>query len=99
MLFVYIAGHGLAAIWAHGREGGPAGIARNSFLISNPANIRADVAEAAGSGLEFGFKLPGSGPIVVVSFVDGARFACAAVIAAAAVGTIVPDFKKRTVVG
>ncbi len=71
-------------------DGGPAGIAREPGLVTDPADIRAGVAEDHRLGLQLAHDAPGGLPVVVGLLVNPAVLARVPVIAFAAVGAIKP---------
>src|SRR5579884_4007962 len=79
------------AIRADGIVRRPTWIARDPAFISNPADIRPDVAEDHRLGLQTANQIPGSRPIIVGVFVDSALLACPTVITVAPVGAVMPN--------
>src|ERR1019366_10771858 len=76
----------------------PAWITRDASFVAHPAQIRARIAEHARHGLEFAHELVCAVPVVKCLAVNLTLFVGAAVIAAAAVGTVKPDLEDFAIV-
>src|SRR5262249_33484285 len=98
-LFANISGRRGSSVGAYGVIGGPTRIARNPTRIPHPSHVGTDIAEKHSVGLRRAPKIPGGRPVVVVSLVDGAFLARAAIEAVTAVGSVVPDFEDGSVIG
>src|SRR5581483_1505657 len=87
------------AMLAYWSERLPTGLACDAFFISDPADVRPDVAEDHGVRLQRPNEVPGFGPAIISRLIDDALVTSAAVIAVTAVRAVVPDLEDRTVAG
>src|ERR1051325_10212901 len=88
-----------AGIAATGIQCGPARIARDAVLISNPADIGASIAEYDGFGHQLADNLKSVGPMIVDAVINLPFFSRATVETVAAVCAVEPDTENVAVIG
>jgi len=89
---------GPAQIPAFQVQRGPAGIACNPFLVSNPAEVRTDIAKHSRAGLQLPHDPPRVLPIVVRPAINTAHFARPTVVTVTPVGSVEPDREQFAII-